>query len=264
MSILDHIVAVKRDEIAERKKVVPLSALRQILSKAPLIRPFAAVLKRQQGEPIRLISELKRASPSKGVFRDDFDAEAILIAYEQSPAVALSILTDAPFFQGSLDYLPLARRLTSKPLLRKDFLLDAYQVYEARAYGADAVLLIVAALTLNKLRYLLSLTQDLGMDALVEVHTEEELKTALRVGSTCIGINNRNLQTFEVDLNTTLRLRKLIPEDCIVVSESGIETREQVRTLEDAGIDAILVGETLMKSDDPIAKACELLWFPRL
>ncbi|MFA0730495.1 MAG: hypothetical protein LKKZDAJK_002407 [Candidatus Fervidibacter sp.] len=259
MSILQHIVEVKRREVAERQRQTPLSALRQRLADAPFVRPFAKALKRRSDEPLRLIAELKKASPSKGVFRSDFDPEALLHAYENSPASALSILTDEPFFQGSLDYLRLARRRTTKPLLRKDFLIDAYQLYEARANGADAVLLIVAALTKDALQDLLVLARELGMDALVEVHTEVELETALSVGATLIGINNRNLQTFVVDLATTLRLRPLIPDGCVIVSESGIETREQVRMLEEAGIDAILVGETLVRSPDPIAKAKELL-----
>ncbi|MFA0749736.1 MAG: hypothetical protein SLRJCFUN_000139 [Candidatus Fervidibacter sp.] len=259
MSILQHIVEVKRREVAERQRQTPLSALRQRLADAPFVRPFAKALKRRPDEPLRLIAELKKASPSKGVFRSDFDPEALLHAYENSPASALSILTDEPFFQGSLDYLRLARQRTTKPLLRKDFLIDAYQLYEARANGADAVLLIVAALTKDALQDLLALARELGMDALVEVHTEVELETALSVGATLIGINNRNLQTFAVDLATTLRLRPLIPDDCVIVSESGIETREQVRMLEEAGIDAILVGETLVRSPDPIAKAKELL-----
>jgi indole-3-glycerol phosphate synthase len=252
-------VEVKRAEIAERQRQTPLSVLRQRLADAPSVRPFAQALKRRPHERLHLIAELKKASPSKGVFRSDFDPEALLHAYENSPASALSILTDEPFFQGSLDALRLARRRTTKPLLRKDFLIDAYQLYEARVNGADAVLLIVAALTKEALRDLLALARELGMDALVEVHTEVELETALSVGATLIGINNRNLQTFAVDLATTLRLRPLIPDGCVIVSESGIETREQVRMLEEAGVDAILVGETLVRSPDPIAKAKELL-----
>jgi indole-3-glycerol phosphate synthase len=259
MSILQRIVEVKRAEIAERQRQTPLSVLRQRLADAPSVRPFAQALKRRPHERLHLIAELKKASPSKGVFRSDFDPEALLHAYENSPASALSILTDEPFFQGSLDALRLARRRTTKPLLRKDFLIDAYQLYEARVNGADAVLLIVAALTKEALRDLLALARELGMDALVEVHTEVELETALSVGATLIGINNRNLQTFAVDLATTLRLRPLIPDGCVIVSESGIETREQVRMLEEAGVDAILVGETLVRSPDPIAKAKELL-----
>lgn len=258
MNILRRIVTVKREEIAHRQRQMPIATLQARLAEAPPVRPFALTVRRN-GEPIRLIAELKKASPSKGVFRDDFDARAILQAYERSPASALSILTDTPFFQGKLDDLSLARKLTNKPLLRKDFLLDGYQIYEARVYGADAVLLIVAVLTPTSLRDLLALTQGLGMDALVEVHTEAELETALNSGVTLIGINNRNLMTFEVDLNTTLRLRKLIPDNCVIVSESGIETHDQVRALEDAGVDAILVGETLIRSPDPIAKARELL-----
>ena len=259
MSILRKIIEAKRDELGERKRKTPLSVLQAQLVEAPLIRPFAAALKRETSEPIRLIAELKKASPSKGIFRGDFDAEKILLAYEQSPASALSILTDEKFFLGSLDNLALARRVTTKPLLRKDFIIDPYQLYEARVYGADAVLLIVAALDDAKLKELLSLASELGMDALVEVHTETELERAMEAGAKLIGINNRNLQTFEVDLSTTLRLRKLIPNSCVVVSESGIETREHVKALEDVGVDAILVGEALIRSDDPKAKAKELL-----
>lgn len=259
MNILQKILEVKRTEVEERKKQVPLKVLQERIAEAHKVRPFAKAIKRHEKEPICLIAELKKASPSKGVFRNDFNAEAILRAYEQSPASALSILTDAPFFQGSLDNLALARQITTKPLLRKDFLVDPYQLYEARVYGADAVLLIVAALEDAKLQDMITLSRELGMDALVEVHTELELEKALKAGATLIGINNRNLQTFEVDLNTTLRLKGFIPDDCVVVSESGIETREQVKRLEDAGVDAILVGETLVRSDDPISKAKELL-----
>jgi len=259
MSILQKILEVKRTEVEKRKREVSLAELKQRIVQAPPIRPFAQAIRRQANEPIRLIAELKKASPSKGVFRDDFEPEAILRAYEKSPASALSILTDEPFFQGSLDNLLLARQLTTKPLLRKDFIVDEFQLYEARIYGADAVLLIVAALDESQLRDLLKLAMELNMDALVEVHTEDELEKALRAGAQIIGVNNRNLRTFEVDLNTTLKLRKLVPTDCIVVSESGIETREQVRRLEEAGVDAILVGETLVRSPDPTAKAKELL-----
>lgn len=259
MSILQKILEVKRGEVEKRKREVPLDELKQRLVEAPQTRSFAQAVKRQANEPIRLIAELKKASPSKGVFRDNFEPEAILRDYEQSPASALSILTDEPFFQGSLDNLLLARRLTTKPLLRKDFLVDEYQLYEARVYGADAVLLIVAALDDVQLRELLALAGELGMDALVEVHSESEVERALRAGAKIIGVNNRDLRTFEVDLNTTLQLRGLIPSDCVLISESGIETREQVQQLEEAGVDAILVGETLIRSDNPIAKARELL-----
>ena len=259
MSILERILATKREEVAERKRVAPVSALQALLDNAPPPRPFAMAVQRPPGQPIRLIAELKKASPSKGVFRADFDPAAILQAYERSPASALSILTGAPFFQGSLEFLPLARQLTTKPLLCKDFLIDPYQVYEARVKGADAILLIVAALKPSELCDLLALARELGMEALVEVHTEAELETALAAGATLVGINNRNLTTFVVDLHTTLRLRPLVPKECIIVSESGIETRAQVRLLEEAGVDAILVGETLIKSPDIVAKARELV-----
>jgi len=259
MSILRKIIEAKREELEERKREIPPSVLQTRLAEAPETRPFADALKRKTGEPIRLIAELKKASPSKGIFRGDFDAEKILLAYEQSPASALSILTDEKFFLGNLDNLALARRVTTKPLLRKDFIIDPYQLYEAKVYGADAVLLIVAALDDAKLKELLNLASELGMDALVEVHTETELERAMEAGAKLVGINNRDLQTFEVDLGTTLRLRKLIPNSCVVVSESGIESREHVKVLEDAGVDAILVGEALIRSDDPRATAKELL-----
>lgn len=259
MNILEKILEVKRKEVEERKKRVPLRVLQERLAEAQKVRPFAEAIKRHGKEPIHLVAELKKASPSKGVFRNDFNAEVILRAYEQSPASALSILTDTPFFQGELENLSLARQITTKPLLRKDFLIDEYQLYEARVHGADAVLLIVAALEDAKLRDMITLSRELGMDALVEVHTELELEKALKAGATLIGINNRNLQTFKVDLETTLKLTGLIPSDCTVVSESGIDTREQVKRLEDAGVDAILVGETLIRSDDPVSKAKELL-----
>ncbi|MGQ9520030.1 MAG: indole-3-glycerol phosphate synthase TrpC [Candidatus Fervidibacter sp.] len=259
MSILQKILEVKRTEVEGRKKRTLVNSLLQQLCQAPPIRPFGAKLKRKDDEPIRLIAELKKASPSKGVFRSDFDAQKILSAYEKSPASAISILTDEHFFQGSLGYLTIARELTTKPLLCKDFIIDAYQIYEARVHGADAVLLIVSALNDSELKDLCALARELGMDSLVEVHMEAELERALSVGSNIIGINNRNLQNFEVDLMTTLRLRRLIPENCVVVSESGIEVREQVKQLEDAGIDAVLVGETLIRSADPVEKAKELL-----
>lgn len=259
MSILRKILEMKKKEVEERKRKVPLSILQLQLSEATEVRPFAPALKRQSGEPIKLIAELKKASPSKGIFRSDFSAEKFLSVYERSPASALSILTDEKFFLGSLDDLRLARRITTKPLLRKDFLIDPYQLFEAKVYGADAVLLIVAALDDVGLKDLLSLAAELKIDALVEVHTERELERAMNAGATLIGINNRNLETFEVNLQTTLKLRRLVPDGCVTVSESGIENRGQVEVLEDAGIDAILVGETLIRSDDPIAKAKELL-----
>lgn len=259
VNTLEHILATKRREVAEREKWLPLSVLESWLSEVPPPRPFTQKIRRGHSERVRLIAELKKASPSRGLFRSDFDPAQILRAYDRSPATAFSILTDKPFFKGSLALLPLARRLTKKPLLRKDFLIAPYQIFEARVYGADAVLLIVAALTPRQLSELLALSRQLGMDALVETHTEEELEMALTVGAECLGINNRDLKTFRVDLTTTFRLMRLIPKGRIVVSESGIETREQVKMLEDAGVDAILVGESLIRSPDPVAKARELL-----
>ncbi|HID07323.1 MAG TPA: indole-3-glycerol phosphate synthase TrpC [Armatimonadetes bacterium] len=257
MSILERILTVKREELSNAMVHKPLMMLESELPYAPPVRPFDDAIRRTAR--INLIAELKKASPSKGVIRSDFDAEKLLCEYEASPASALSILTDERFFQGSVQYLTLAKHLTTKSVLRKDFIISEYQIIEARAWGADAVLLIVTALEPGQLSDLLNLTHQVDMHALVEVHDATELDIALQAGARIIGINNRDLKTFDVDINTTLRLRPLIPEDIIVVAESGIHTYEDVQRLEDAGIDAILVGEALMRAESPVAKARELL-----
>ena len=200
-----------------------------------------------------MIAEVKRASPSKGLLAPDFDPLKLSRAYVQGGAGAISVITDEPFFQGSLEYLAAIRSAVDLPLLRKDFILDPVQIEEARGFGADAVLLIVAALSPEDLRELLAYTHRLGLAALVEVHNQEELETAVSVGAEIIGINNRNLHTFEVSVETTLRLLPHIPKDRIVVSESGLSEAGTLKRLSEAGVEAVLIGEALVKSPDPAA-----------
>jgi indole-3-glycerol phosphate synthase len=248
--ILDEIVAAKREEIAEHKRKRPLAAL----ADSPLYkaerRPFAAALARP-GRAI--IAEVKKASPSRGVIRADFDPEAIAKGYAAGGARAMSVLTDAPFFQGSLVYLEAIRHVVDLPLLRKDFVIDPYQVHEARAFGADAVLLICAILDDRRLAELSDLARDLGLDALVEVHSEGELERAARVRARLVGINNRDLRTFVTRLEVAERLAPMAPQGTIVVAESGLKTTADLERLEAAGVRAFLIGETFMAAPDPEA-----------
>jgi indole-3-glycerol phosphate synthase len=255
--ILDEIVAYKKEELAETKRGVPLADIKARAADAGPTRGFGAALAAPGG--IRLIAEVKKASPSKGVIRQDFDPVAIAKTYEASGASCLSVLTESKYFQGSLASLGAVRKAVGLPLLRKDFLVDPYQVYEARAAGADAVLLIAACLELRRLEDLLGLAGELGLDALVESHTAAELDRALRAGSRIVGINNRDLNTFRVSLDTTFSMLKDIPDDRTAVSESGIGAREDVVKLEQAGVDAVLVGESLMREQDIGKKVRELL-----
>ena len=250
--ILDRILARKVEEITERSARVPLAELIARVADLPDTRGFAAAIeaKIEAGLPA-VIAEVKKASPSKGVIRADFDPAAIAQSYERGGAACLSVLTDADFFQGSEDYLRQARAACSLPVLRKDFTIDAYQVYEARVIGADCILLIVAALDDETLLDLSLLAAELDLDVLVEVHDEEELERALEIPAPLIGVNNRNLRTFEVSLDTSLNLRKRAPTDRILVSESGIATIEDIARLRGAGIDAFLVGETFMRAVNP-------------
>ena len=254
--ILDTILQHKERELAERQATVPLRALEQRAEATDPPRDFAAAL-RQDG--IRLIAEIKRASPSKGVFAPDLDPAALARTYESGGASALSVLTDERFFQGSLSDLAAARSAVSIPALRKDFTTDEYHIVEARAAGADAVLLIVAALPLPRLRELLRCAEKWGMAAIVEVHTAEEATRALDVDAEIIGINNRNLHTFETTLETTANLRKLIPSDRLVVSESGIHTPTDVAQLHAWNADAMLIGEALVTAPDTAAKVPALV-----
>ncbi|OYT69381.1 MAG: indole-3-glycerol-phosphate synthase [Armatimonadetes bacterium JP3_11] len=253
MTILQRILEAKHEEIETRKRTLRLHDLKARLADTPPPRGFHPALRRTSN-PIAVIAEIKRASPSKGVIRTDFDPCAIAERYHEAGADALSVLTDEPFFQGKPEYLRLARERTPLPTLRKDFIVDEYQVYESRVLEADAILLIVAAIAdRRQLQDLRLLAESLGMDALVEVHDEWELETAVESGATLIGVNNRDLHTFEVSLETTFRLLRYFPENITRVSESGIETAEQVRRLWSAGVHALLVGETLMRTNDPAA-----------
>jgi indole-3-glycerol phosphate synthase len=254
---LERILKKQYAEVGRRKNKVPLEALLgELENHAPVIRPFRQNLR---GAKIRLIAEVKKASPSKGLLCPDFDPVGLGTCYEQAGAAGISVLTEEEFFLGSLDNLKLVKEKTARtPVLRKDFIVDPYQLVEARLYGADAVLLIVAALLPEQLRMLITETGKLGMDALVEVHDAREVKVALDCGATLIGINNRNLQSFKVDLETTFQLQAAIPAAIARVSESGISTRYDIQKLEAAGVDAVLIGESLVTAADPAEKIKEL------
>jgi indole-3-glycerol phosphate synthase len=247
-TILDEIVISKHAEIAAARRRLPLEDLLSQVTLAVPVRDFCAAL-RGSG-PIRLIGEIKKASPSAQTIRTDFDPVAIAQIYQQHGASCLSVLTDAPYFQGRLEYLTQVRAEIEIPVLRKDFLIDDYQVFEARAAGADAILLIAEILDDTLLRRLLEQARVLGMSALVEFHDESNMSRVLASGAELIGINNRNLRNFTTDVEHTLRLRDRIPADVLLVSESGIRTRSDVERLEAAGVSAILVGESLMRAAD--------------
>jgi len=254
--MLDRIVAEKRKEVAQRKKSLPLSTLKERMAQCQAPLDFAAAL---SGDSTRLIAEVKRASPSRGVLCVDFDPVALAKTYARGGAAAISVLTEMKYFQGGLDHLVAIREEVRLPLLRKDFIFDPYQIYESRAYGADALLLIVAILSQEQLKELLSLSRSLSISCLVEVHNESEVERALSSGAEIIGINNRDLATFAVDINTTYRLRPLIPQERIVVSESGISRREDVEKLKEWGVRAVLVGEALVTAEDIPTKMKELI-----
>ena len=256
--ILDQIVADNLEELESRKRSFPLKELQTVALEQPSPLDFASAL---HGNHIKLIAEVKKASPSRGVIRSDFNPVAIAQTYAANGAAAISVLTEARYFQGSLNHLRDIRKALGNrlPLLRKDFLCDPYQVYESRAYGADSLLLIVAILTPEKLKELLGLSHELGMSCLAEVHNEAELEIALKGGARIIGINNRDLTTLTVDLTTTERLRPLIPKDRTVVSESGIKDRSDMGKLKKWGVDAVLIGESLMSAPNIATKMKELL-----
>jgi len=255
--ILNRIIDQTKQTLAERKRSVSLDRIIELAQNQEPARDFAAALSRSG--TVNIIAEAKKASPSKGLIRADFDPVTIARCYEENGAGAISVLTEEYFFQGHLDYLKDIRRSVSIPLLRKDFIIDPYQVYEARSAGADAILLIAAVLETSELKTLLHLTQDLGMQALVEVHTAKELKKVLKVQPSIVGINNRNLETFLTDIETTVRLRALIPTSIITVSESGINTPDDIKHLRSCGIDAFLIGESLMREPDPGLKLGQFL-----
>ncbi|MBZ6378619.1 indole-3-glycerol phosphate synthase [Pacificimonas flava] len=246
---LSEIIAHKREELRERKKRVPLPILEAKAAGQPATRGFVAALRAVHGRH-PLIAELKRASPSKGLIREDFDVPRLARAYVNGGAACLSVLTESKWFQGSDADLQTARQAVHLPVLRKDFLVDPYQIVESRAMGADAILLIMAALNSYEVRDLEMMARDLGLDVLVEVHNEEELEAAMKLKTPLIGINNRDLKTLEVDVSTTERLARLVPKERMVVSESGLTSRAQLDQLRGKGASAFLVGEALMRHED--------------
>ncbi len=256
MSILDIIVKDKEAEIAERLTDVGPDDLRRSETDTRMPKDFCAAL---QGKSLAVIAEIKKASPSKGVIRPDFDPLTIARSYAKAGANCLSVLTEEKYFQGSPDYLKAIHREVDIPILRKDFIVDERQIRESYNLGADAILLIVSILSDDKLSYLMNLAADFGLTALIEVHSEQELSRALALECPLIGINNRNLDTFETDVCHSVELRKKIPSSTTCISESGIKTVKDCRLLKNAGFDAILVGETLMRQPDPGAHISVLL-----
>ncbi|MHB1007043.1 MAG: indole-3-glycerol phosphate synthase TrpC [Chloroflexota bacterium] len=259
--MLGTILSHKRQEVTERKRETGTLALRGRAHDLPPTRGFAAALRRPS---VAVIAEIKRASPSRGLIAPDLDPSSQAGLYQQGGAAAISVLTDRRFFAGCLADLSRAREAVSLPALRKDFVIDEYQLYEARLAAADAVLLIVAALADDQLRDLLAVATEIGLDCLVETHEEEEVGRALACGARVIGVNNRDLRTFAVDLATTERLAPGVPEDCTLVAESGIGSRADVERLAAAGVDAVLVGETLVKARDVALTLGGLASVPRL
>jgi indole-3-glycerol phosphate synthase len=250
--ILKKILAVKVQEVAEAQAIKPLAAMQAAAGQALPVRDFTGAMRAKiAAGQAAVIAEIKKASPSKGVLRADFRPAEIAASYAQHGAVCLSVLTDAQFFQGSAAYLQQARAACALPVLRKDFIVDEYQIYQARAMGADAILLIASALEVSQMQTFEALAHRLGMAVLVEVHDGEELDAALQLTTPLLGVNNRNLRTFEVSLQTTLKLLQRIPDDRIVVTESGILKPEDVKLMRGHQVHAFLVGEAFMRAEDP-------------
>ena len=254
--MLNKIIAQKREEVEHRKKVATIADLQQRIARQKPALDLALALK---GDHIRLIAEVKQASPSRGMLSPNFHPIELGRTYAEGGAAAISVLTEANYFLGSIEHLAAIKDVVGLPLLRKDFIFDLYQVYESRAYGADALLLIASILSQEQLNGLVSLSHSLGLRCLVEVHNESEVERAVLSEAEIIGINNRDLNTFSIDINTTRRLRPLIPQERIVVSESGIKSKRDLEKLGEWGVDAVLVGEALVTADDVLAKMQELL-----
>ena len=257
-NILEKIVACKRQEVEAARKERPVEMLQEQLAAAPPVRDFTAALASAAGG-MGMIAEVKKASPSAGLIRADFDPVEIARVYESAGASCISVLTDEQFFQGHLDFLRQIRQAVSLPVMRKEFILDRYQVLEARAAGADCILLIAECLDDCKLRELYFYAAELGMESLIEIYEPDNLPRVLALEPNLLGVNNRNLKTFVTELGHSLSLKKQVPESCLFVSESGIRTREDVVRLQDGGVRAILVGETLMRADDIAGKVRDLL-----
>jgi indole-3-glycerol phosphate synthase len=255
-TVLDRILEARRAEVDHRKRVLPETALKYGVKAASPVRDFAAALSR---DALNVLAELKPASPSRGIIRDPFDAPALGKALEMAGAAALSVLTEGEFFRGSLKNLRDARKEVALPVLRKDFIFDPWQVWESRANDADSFLLIVTVLSDEQLRDLIALGRELGMEPLVEVHTQEELDRALAAGARIVGVNNRDLKTLTVRVETSRELIERIPQECIAVAESGLRSHDDLKQLRAAGFDAFLIGEHLMLSPDPGAALRDLL-----
>ncbi|MEW6108660.1 MAG: indole-3-glycerol phosphate synthase TrpC [Nitrospirota bacterium] len=257
MTILEKIVAKKKERLSSSKYRTSLSELKSLIRDVESPRDFKKALKRDSGN-LKLIAEIKKASPSKGIIRNNFNHIEIASIYEHKNVDAISVITEEDFFQGKLDFLRDVKKITSRPVLRKDFIFDEYQIYEAKANMADAILLIAAILVPNQANEYLHLSQELGISVLFEIHNFEELGIALDVKAPIIGINNRNLKTLHIDLNTSIECKRQIHGDRIVVSESGIKTKNDVLMLANAGLDAMLIGTSFMESQDIGKKIDEL------
>lgn len=249
--ILDKIIRSKEKELIKSKISCNINSLQDIVNKQSEVSNFKESLKKQSSSDIRIIAEIKKASPSKGIIREDFDPITIAKQYDANNAAAISVLTETEFFMGKLEFLKEIKNTVNIPVLRKDFLFDPYQIYEARANGADAVLLIAAILEKSLLEELLSVVKELSMSALVEIHTKEELEKVLQTEAEIIGINNRNLKTFNTDIQTSIDLMADIPDSKIIITESGIKTKDDILKLSEAGVDAFLIGETFMRAENP-------------
>lgn len=259
MGILQEIVSRKNQRLKDSKARLPIKALKTKIADSEKPRDFKTAIKRSMDEKIKLIAEIKKASPSKGIIRKNFDHVLIARTYEEKGVHAVSVLTEEDFFLGNLAFLTNVKKVLTKPILRKDFIFDEYQIYEARANEADAILLIAAILEKNQASEYIHLAKEIGLSVFFEIHDFNELEMALLIDSDIIGINNRDLKTLKVDMNTTFELKKEIPIDKIVVSESGIKTREDVKRLEDARIDAMLIGTSFMETEDIGKKINELM-----